>query len=443
MEQAPRKGIFYGWWIVAVCMLVLFVHAGCGFYSFGVLNKTLQEAFDTNRGTISGAVSLYMLMIGLTAPFVGRLTDRYGPKKLVLWGALIVGAAFLLLNRASAVWHLYVLFLVIGIGMSGAGLVPVSFAVSNWFTRKRGLAMGVTMVGIALGGLLVTLLTNYLVDAFSWRAAFVALGILTWVLIIPATMLIMRTRPQDMGLLPDGESPVTRETVPAVEMVQATADPEPTASTLKMVLRSRPLLLIMAAFFFAGLAIGGLLQHEHAFFTDLGISMASAGMMLAVTAGMGGFGKLFFGFMADRIPPRRVAIICFTLQVVAMTILMLMQSVPPMWVYVMMWMFVIVFGFAMGGQIALQPLVTTQFFGLASFGAIFGAVALAAGVGVSLGPLLAGGIFDLLGSYRLAFFTFAAGYAVAITALLLLARYPEAKTRNGDALRQIGFGRAM
>jgi MFS family permease len=152
--------------------------------------------------------------------------------------------------------------------------------------------------------------------------------------------------------------------------------------------------------------------------------MASAGVMLAVTAGMGGFGKLFFGFMADRIPPRRVAIICFTLQVVAMSILMLMQSVPIVWVYVMMWMFVIVFGFAMGGQIALQPLVTTQFFGLASFGAIFGTVALAAGVGVSLGPLLAGGIFDILGSYRLAFFTFATGYVVAITALLLLARYP-------------------
>jgi MFS family permease len=390
-----------------------------------VLNKTLQEAFDTGRGTISGAVSIYMLMIGLTAPFVGRLTDRYGPKKLVVWGALIAGAAFLLLNRASAVWHLYVLFFAVGIGMAGAGVVPVSFAVSNWFTRKRGLAIGVAMTGIALGGLLVTLLTNYLTDAFSWRVAFVALGILTWVLIIPAALLLMKTRPQDMGLLPDGDSPAPREMVSAVEMPQATDNPELRTSVLAMVLKSRPLLLIMAAFFFACLAIGGLLQHEHAFFTDIGISTASAGLMLAVTGGTGGIGKLFFGFMADRIPPRRAAVICFSLQVMGMTILMLMPSMPMVWVYVMMWMFVILFGFAMGGQIALQPLVTTEFFGLASFGAIFGAVSLAGGVGTSLGPFIAGGIFDLLGSYRLAFLTFAAGYAVAITALLLLARYPE------------------
>jgi len=393
------------------------------------LNKTLQEAFDTGRGTISGAVSIYMLMIGLTAPFVGRLTDKYGPKKLMVWGALIVGAAFLLLNRASAVWHLYVLFFAIVIGMSGAGIVPVSFAVSNWFTRKRGLAIGVAMTGIALGGLLVTLLTNYLVDAFSWRAAFAVLGILAWVLIIPAALLLMKTRPQDMGLLPDGDSPAPAETMPTVEMAQANANPAPKAVTLTMVLKSRPLLLIMGAFFFACLAIGGLLQHEHAFFTDMGVSTASAGLMLAVTGGTGGIGKMFFGVLADRISPRRVAIICFCLQVVGMSILMLMPSVPPIWVYVMMWMFVILFGFAMGGQIALQPLITSEFFGLASFGTIFGVVSLAGGVGVALGPFLAGSIFDLLGSYRLAFFIFAVGYVIAITVLLLLARYPADRSK--------------
>lgn len=414
MEQPPRKGIFYGWWIVVVCMLVLLVHAGIGFYSFGVLNKTLQEAFDTGRATISGAVSLYMLMTGLTAPFVGKLTDRYGPKKVVLWGALIAGAAFLLLNRADTVWHLYVLFMVAGIGMGGAGVVPVSFAVSNWFTRRRGLAMGVAMSGIGLGAVLVTLLTSYLADAFGWRVAFFALGIVAWVIIIPATMLIMKTRPQDMGLLPDGARPAAIEMAPQAEIAPATANPEPRTYTLSTALRSPPMWSIAAAAFLVGMAISGVLLHEHAFFTDRGISKASASIMLAVTGGVGGIGKVSFGFMADRILPRHAFMICLVLQMVAVAILLFTEGTA------MIWVFVVVFGFGMGGVIALQPLLITQFFGLASFGAIFGAVALALSVGTAVGPFLSGWIFDASGSYRLAFIIFVVGYAIAMAALILI-----------------------
>ena len=421
MEQTRGQGVFYGWWIVAVCLLVLFVHSGCGFYSFGVLNKPLQNAFDTSRGAISGAVSLFMLMVGLIAPFVGRVADRYGPKKLLLWGAVIAGAALMLLSLASALWQLYVLYSVVGIGLGSAGVVPVSVAISNWFTRKRGLAMGVTMVGIALGALLVTLLTNFLVDAFSWRIAFLAMGILTWAFVIPPVTLIMKTRPQDMGLLPDGDRPTPIEVAPSAEVAQASIDPEPGAYTLALALKSPSLWLTMTAFFFAGLAIGGVLQHEHAFFTDTGISMASAGVMLAVTGGAGGLGKFSFGFLADKMPPKVAAMICFALQLVGVIILTLTKTTAMMWVFVML------FGFAMGGQIALQPLVTAKFFGLAALGAIFGAVALAASLGSAIGPLLAGWIFDVLGSYRIAFITFAAGYAVAIT-VLLLTRRPKLKT---------------
>jgi MFS family permease len=420
MEQAPTKGIFYGWWIVAVCLLVLLVHAGIGFYSFSVLNKTLQEAFNTGRATISGAVSLYMLMTGLTAPFVGKLTDRYGPKKVVLWGALISGAAFLLLNRADAVWHLYVLFMVAGVGMGGAGIVPVSVAVSNWFTRRRGLAIGVAMSGIGLGALLVTLLTSYLVDAFGWRVTFFALGAVAWVFVIPATMLIMKTRPQDMGLLPDGAKPAAIEVAPAVEIARATANPEPAAYTLSTALRSPTMWSIMVAAFFIGMAITGVLLHEHAFFTDRGISMASAGVMLAVTGGTGGIGKLTFGFLADRILPRHGLMISLALQILAVVILLFTEGTA------MMWVFVIVFGFGMGGNIALQPLLTTQFFGLASFGAIFGGVAMALSIGTAVGPFLSGLIFDVSGSYRLAFIIFIVGYTIALAALIL-ARKPKAR----------------
>lgn len=334
----------------------------------------------------------------------------------------------MLLSLANALWQLYVLYSVIGIGLGSAGAVPISVAISNWFTRRRGLAIGITMIGFALGALLVTLLTSYLIEAFSWRAAFLAMGILVWAFVIPPIALFMKTRPQDMGLLPDGDPP--REVPLTPESVKAAADPDPKAYTMATALRSPCLWLMMTAFFFAGLAIGGVLQHEHAFFTDTGVSAASAGIMLAVTGGTGGLGKFSFGFLSDKISPRIAAMICFSLQLVAVIVLIQITTTA------MMWVFVLLFGFAMGGQVALQPLVTIKFFGLPAFGSIFGVVALAASLGTAIGPILAGGIYDIVGSYRLAFITFAAGYAVAITALLL-ARQPKPVPATSRAEREL------
>jgi len=416
-----NRRIFYGWWIVAVCLLVLTVHSGCAFYSFAVLNKTLVEALGTSRAVVGGAVSLYLLTLGLTAPLVGKLTDRYGPKRVVLWGSAIAGAGLMLLTLTTAVWNLYILYIVVGIGMCGAGVVPVSVAVSNWFTKRRGTAMGIAMLGIALGALLLASLTSYLAAALSWRVAFFALGLLALILVIPGVGFVMRTRPQDMGLLPDGEKPLAAEALAAAPHAEAASDPQAGAWSLARALRSPAYWLVVAAFFLVSVAIAGVLQHEVAFLNDMGISMAVAGVALSVTGGMGGLGKLSFGFIADRIRPRYTAILCFALQIVGVVLLMLTQTTA------MVWAFVIVFGFAMGGQIALQPLVTGELFGLASFGAVFSGVALGAAAGSALGPIMAGWIFDAWGSYYLAFLAFIIGYAMAITALLLIrGRKPKA-----------------
>jgi len=389
---------------------------------------TLIEEFGSSTAVIAGAASLYMLVIGLTGPVAGRLTDRYGPKTLILSGAVISGAGLMLLSQATEIWHLYVLYLVVGIGMSGAGVVPVGAAISNWFTRRRGTAMGITTAGIALGALLIVPLTDYLIS-ISWQTAFLVLGVINFILIIPPVMLVMKTRPEDAGLLPDGAAPLDEVTIAEMEAVpgaEVSFDVEP-QWTVSKAMRSPSYWLMVAAFFLGGTAIAGILQNEVTFLEAMPIPgiAAVAAIALGFTGGIGGLGKLAFGYLADKISSKYAAILCFSLQLVGVVILIVTQSVA------MVWVFVVVFGFAMGGNITLQPLITGELFGTKSFGAIFGWVVLAGAVGAALGPVLMGAIYDASGSYSLAFTTVLVIYAVAIAALFF-ARRP--RLNAGDAV---------
>lgn len=411
MRNKADSRIFYGWWIVAACLLVLVVHSGCAFYSFGVFLDVWELEFPASSITaISLPATLYMLVLGLTGPAVGRLTDRYGPKRLMLGGAVIAGAGLILLSQASEVWHLYVLYLVVGLGMSGAGIVPVGATIAKWFTKRRGAAMGVTMAGIALGAILIAPLTGYLIGNFDWQMAFWVLGVLTWALVIPPTMLVMKSKPEDIGLLPDGARPMQGEAVPESnpEAIDSAGEDGWTPSRA---FRSLPFWLMLVAFFFVGAAIAGVLQHEVRFLGAMGVPIATASFALGLTGGIGGLGKLAFGFLADRLSPRYTAILCLTLQLVGLAILIMTQSVA------MVWAFVFVFGFAMGGNITLQPLVVGEFFGVKSFGAMFGWVVLIAAVGSALGPVTMGAIYGAFESYSIGFITFLVVYVVAIAAL--------------------------
>lgn len=430
-SQKVTGRIFYGWWIVAVCFLVLVVHSGCAFYSFARFTTTFTEieAFGSSAGAIGFAASVYMLILGLTGPAVGRLSDRLGPKKVILGGAVIAGAGLMLLTQASQVWHLYLLYGLVGMGMSGAGVVPVSATIANWFSKRRGAAMGVATAGIALGAFLA-LLTDLIIDAVSWQAAFLVLGLITWALIILPITLVMKTRPSDVGLLPDGAAPLDELTIAEMEAApgaEVSFDIEP-AWTASKALKNPNFWLMLVAFFLVGVALAGILQHEDRFLTIMEVSIPAT-LGLALTGGIGGLGKLGFGFLADRLSPKYVAIICIALQLVGLAILIIAQMMQNV---AMVWAFVIVFGFAMGGNITLQPLVTGQLFGTASFGAIFGWVVLIAAVGAALGPGLMGLIYDASGSYSVGFTTFLGVYAVAITALFF-ARKPKPLSQNATS----------
>ena len=425
MVQSLRKGrIFYGWWIVVVCIVVTMLHAGASFYAFSRFLPTLLDEFESGATVIAGAASLYMLVVGLTGPIAGKLTDKYGPKKLIVIGAVIGAGGLMLLGVANAVWHLYVFYFIVGIGMSGAGFVPVGVAVSNWFDRRRGVAMGITMAGVSLGAIVIAPLAHYLIVGTGWRMAFVILGAMCAVLIVIPVMFVMRNRPEDMGLLPDGARPVVNGEVSARHSMSDPSGPggisntEESSWTLSMAFRSLPFWLVLATFFFAGIVVAGVLQHEVNILKGMGIPLAAASFALGLTGGIGGVGKVLFGFVADRFTPKYASILCIALQIVGLIILMMTHTTA------MVWVFVFVYGFAMGGWLTLEPLITGQFFGMASFGTIFGWVLAAAAVGSGLGPIIMGAIYDATGDYFVGLVIFLGAYITSMTAILL-ARKPK------------------
>jgi MFS family permease len=199
--------LFYGWWIVGASFVVLLVTVGVGLYAPPVFLVPLQEQFGWSRAAIAGGSAMAAIMVGIISPLVGVWIDRYGSRKVMTAGALAMAAAFALLGLVSSLWQLYVLNLTAAVGMACVAWIPNQTLISNWFTRKRGLAMGIALAGIGFGGLAMAPLAGFLIDRFGWRLAFAGLASLVFFIVIPATLALIRSRPSDLGLLPDGDIP--------------------------------------------------------------------------------------------------------------------------------------------------------------------------------------------------------------------------------------------
>ncbi|UCD58183.1 MAG: MFS transporter [Candidatus Hydrogenedentota bacterium] len=412
----PReRGIFYGWYIVAAGFVSLWFHAGVGFYSFPVFLVALTENLGWGRGATNVGMSLTFLMGGFVSPAVGRLVSKYGVKRIILGGSLIMSAAFFLFSRMQTLWQFYIICVGFAVGVSCTGPMSTSYAVSDWFDKKRGTAMGIMMVGIGVGGLIIVPLTRWLIDRFLWQTTFMIYGILTSLVLIPVAGTIFKRRPAELGVLPDGEMFVGAENPD-----ERNADVSPalvadaSGWTFREAVRTSTFWIISAAFVLVTFGQTAILINQVAYFQDIGISPEKAARALGLCAFLGIAGKLFFGTMADRYPTRYAMALCFGLQAVGTVVLLCTPMLgSPMW-------FVIVWGFPMGGVVTLEPLIVSECFGIKSFGSILGTMYVLTTMGASIGPPFAGFIFDINKSYFLAFALFVLTTSLA-TALSLLA----------------------
>lgn len=411
----PRYSIFYGWWIVAVGMASLLLAGGIGFYTFGAFFIPLIDEFGWSRGQLSLAMTIAGL-VGLAGPLIGSWVDKYGARAVMAIGALVTGGAFALLGLTNpgwgpyAIWYFYVITFIMALGLVGILNIPVATSVSNWFVEKRGLAMGITLTGFGLGGLLMLPLASYLIATLDWRTAYHILGLIICVVLIPLSIFIIRGKPEEMGLLPDGKPP-GKEQVEMPSTGDAQAGP---AWTLSAALRTKTFWLIVGALGLAFVGAGSVLTHLIPFLQDKEVSPQMASTILALTIGASIISRVIAGCIVDRVPIKYVISFCFFLQIGGLALLLASGSMT------MVWAFVIIFGLAMGGMFALEPLLVSQYFGLTSFGAIYGGLWVFVTLAFVGGPAMAGYIFDITGSYDLAFIIFIIATLVATALILLL-----------------------
>lgn len=416
-DSESRPDLFYGWYVVGACFLTMGMAGGVG-ATFPVFFKPLIDEFHWSRTALAGTVSIGLIVGGLVTPFWGNWTDRSGARAVVVTAAFFAGFSLLLRARVHSLLDIYLAAVLGALFFAGLDLIPLSTAISQWFRSKRGLAMGVTLVGGGVGGLIMPPLVNSLVGLVGWRNTYLFLAGALWLSIVPVAGLILRRRPQDMGLLPDGEIAVSvaegtdaAETDAAAEQEEKHAHGE--SLTLKQAVRTLSFWLIAIAFFFPMMSGVGLGTHLVAIFTDMGMSSRAASNCLGLVAGLSIAGRFGFGYAADRFSIRKVFTTCFALEALGVSTLLATDLVGIKALFA----YVLVYGLTGGGGLVLAPLMVGECFGTKSFGTIFGVLAISAVLGGAVGPLLAGLIFDGTGSYYLAFIIFATGEATAAIAI--------------------------
>lgn len=355
------------------------------------------------------AFTIFFLLTGLAAPLAGSLVDRYGVRGVISVGAFVAGIGFASLNLMQNLWHFYIAFFFVGAGMAALGQVPASAMVSNWFVKRRGTAIGIMSTGIGAGIFVLSpLFGGYLIPNFGWRASYLALAMFTWIL-IPLALFVVRTKPADMGLYPDGIAS-------AEYMAEAQASLSAVKGlSLKVALGTSAFWLLAVTFFINGFSSLGVNQNQVPHLQDIGFPLATAANALTALGLGSAIGKFTFGWLCDQIKAKYACAISFTLLSVGTIILMNVKPTSPL---AMVWLYALILGLGAGGWLPTMSMLVNINFGLTSYGAIFGMISLVQGIGGAIGPLLVAYMYDTMNTYQRAFIICLALYAVAIPAVL-------------------------
>lgn len=402
-------GIFYGWWIVAAGSIILFVSSGIGFYGHGVFLDPLRSVHGWSKGTISTAITLFFFSNGIVGLLIGRWIDRFGPKWFLIAGSVIFGSSLAALNWIHSIPQLFLAYLIMSVGFCTTSLVPVNTLITNWFIRRRGLAMSIANTGLSVGGVLLVPLASYLIIQQGLDMTLPVLGCLYGLVIIPMALFFIQGKPSDMGLYPDGEEPCSN-----IQKKQC----RPLADASQMQVWTRLQAMKTLSFWSIAmafmLALGGqiaYLIHQVSFLGQY-LGPQKAAMAVSITAAASITGRLVLGAFIDRCNKRYVAMGCFFIQGTAVLLLAFFTHVG------LLYLCTFAFGLTMGSIIMLQSLIIGECFGIPSFATVSGTIGLFLMPGAAFGPMIAGMIFDATQSYQMAFIVFACASFVAMVAIV-------------------------
>ena len=375
---------------------------------FTAVFEPIASDFGWSYAQVSFAASLRGLEMSLLAPIVGLLMYRWGPRRLVFAGAVIIGLGLLLLSRINSLAAFYGVFILIGIGKSTCiGVVPIA-TVGNWFQRKATLATGILVSGTAVGGLMVLLATR-LIDIFEWRTAMAILGFGAWGILLPLSLLF-RHKPEQYGYLPDGD---LHRKLPASEG-QSSAQGNELDIGVKQVLKSSAFWHIAMGFMCHILVMNAVITHVMPYLSSIGFTRSFSSLVASAIPLASIVGRLSFGWLGDKFDKRRVTALGFVLASLGLLSFGYVATART-WMFVPFLVFV---GLGYGGPIPMMPALLREYFGRVRLATVLGLVMGVAALGGVVGPLLAGLAFDKLGSYQVAWLGFAGLVVVGMISLI-------------------------
>src|SRR5712672_324246 len=412
---------FYGWIIVVVTFVTMAIGVNAR-TAFSLFFPPIIDEFGWERGVTAGAFSFGFLVSGAVSPLIGRLMDRSGPRPVMELGVALMAGGLLLAPLTTQPWHLYLTIgVLVGAGSVCLGYSGQSLFLPNWFNRRRGLAMGLAFAGVGIGSITLLPWVQLMIEQGGWRTACTAEGLLILVVLAPINLLLRR-RPEDIGLQPDGDAALTASSAKPVSNV---LDPAWAATdwTLRRALRTARFWWI-ALGFFCGLYVWYAVQvHQTKFLLDIGFSPNVAVWALGVVSLLGIPGQIWLGHLSDRVGREWIwATSCFGFAVCFAALIALKFQPTLLLVYLM----VAAQGALGYGLTSIMGAVVLEIFQGKHYGSIFGTVMLAALAGGAAGPWATGLLYDLAGSYTLAF---AIGIAVSLLSAIAIWQASPRKVR--------------
>jgi len=387
----PTGDIFYGWWLVGVAAFLLTLMSLTVFQGLGTILVALERQFGWSRTALSGAFSLARVEGAILGPVEGFLVDRIGTRKMVLIGYILMGLGFIWLGQVKTLWAFYASFMTITLGSGLGGWLAIIAMVNNWFTRQRTFAMASAMSGIHFGGLLVPLLALG-IETFEFRGAATIIGVFLLIVVGPAAKVI-RNRPEDMNLQPDGDTERLSESV-------LTEDEEPDF-TAGQALRTPVFWILTIMQVASSVAIVTLALHLVPKLTDMGMTLSGAGTVVLAYTIVALPTQFLSGYFADRLPKTLMIAIFLAIQGIAITIIAFADSV------LLAYIFALLYGIGFGGRNPLTTAIRGEYFGRKAFATIMGLSQFPMNIGMIGAPLFAGYMFDTTNSYVIPFSVFA------------------------------------
>jgi sugar phosphate permease len=406
------SGVFYGWYVALVAMLTLLVSNGMTITGITIFDPAILQEFGWSRGDLKLRDLLQLGLSGLMAPFIGTLADRMNVKRLMMAGLALLSACIVAYSQMTSLTHLYLVNVGIALVLALAGLVLNVLIVSRWFVQKRGTALGLTLVGTSLGGIIFPRLGAMLLKTYTWREAMLMEAVIPLVALV-IMALVTRDSPSDMGLraLGASDSPGSSQALTGMEYKDA--------------IRTRTFWILTFCAMTTFYCILAAQAHMVLHLKGMGWPLEKAASGVGILFTMGLIGKFLIGYLADKIERRAVFLSNIGIMLLGALFLASMNES-------LLWPFILIFGLGWGGLYTMLQLTCMDSFGTRAGGKILGTITVLDAIGGGLGIWITGVLFDRSKSYESAFMLIAALVFLAFLAALAL-QNPQADSKEPAA----------